>query len=257
MTAPRSLGFIGGGRVTRIILEGLKKAGNLPNEITVSDISPEALQKLQRLVPGVKITTDNTLPAEADVVFLALHPGDLINTLNEVKSHIKESSAVISLAPKITISRIVEALGGHPNVARMIPNAPSIVNMGYNPIAFSHSFGRKEEILGFLKSLGQCPEVSEEKLEAFAVISAMGPTYLWFQLVELQRLAVDFGLTEEEAKEAVKLMSLGSVHTLFESGLSPEEVIDLIPVKPLQQEEEKIRNILREKLTAIYRKLKE
>ena len=257
MAAFSSMGFIGGGRVTRIILEGLKRAGNLPDEITVSDTSSKALQTLQRLVPGIKTTSDNTLPAKADVVFLALHPADLINVLHQVKPSIKESSTVISLAPKVTISKIAEALGGHQNVARMIPNAPSIVNKGYNPIAFSHSFGRKEEILSLLKPLGQCPEVPEEKLEAYAVISAMGPTYLWFQLVELQKLAVGFGLTEEEAREAVKSMSLGSIHTLFESGLPPEEVIDLIPVKPLQQEEEKIRNILREKLTAIYRKLKE
>jgi hypothetical protein len=37
--------------------------------------------------------------------------------------------------------------------------------------------------------------------------------------------------------------------------LSPEEVIDLIPVRPLQNDEETIASAYRTRLTAIYQKL--
>jgi pyrroline-5-carboxylate reductase len=33
----RSVGFIGGGRVARILLGGLKRAGQLPDRVVVSD----------------------------------------------------------------------------------------------------------------------------------------------------------------------------------------------------------------------------
>lgn len=46
-----TLGFIGGGRVARIILGGLKKAGRMPAKIVASDTNPDALKKLQSAFP--------------------------------------------------------------------------------------------------------------------------------------------------------------------------------------------------------------
>ncbi len=43
---------------------------------------------------------------------------------------------------------------------------------------------------------------------------------------------------------------------MFESGLPPEHVMDLVPMKPLGEEEETIKNLYRTKLTAMYAKLK-
>lgn len=148
--------------------------------------------------------------------------------------------------------------GGIRNVARVIPNAPSIVGDGYNPIAFSGNIApeAKKELVALLRVLGESPEVPEDSLEAYAILAAMGPTYLWFQLVELLRLAESFGLNPEDAREATCRMAAGAAKTLRESGLSPEDVIDLIPVKPLADDEEKIREIYRTKLSALYRKLK-
>ena len=99
-------------------------------------------------------------------------------------------------------------------------------------------------------------KVREDSLEAFAILTGMGPTYIWFQLVELMRHAETFGLGAKEAEEATYQMVAGAAKTLHESGLSAEDVIDLIPVKPLAEDEETIRAIYRTKLPALYRKLK-
>jgi pyrroline-5-carboxylate reductase len=88
------------------------------------------------------------------------------------------------------------------------------------------------------------------------VISAMGPTYLWFQLYQLIELAQTFGLTQKEAEDAVSAMAVGAVHTLKESGLAPEKVMDLLPVKPMADEETAIRSAYRRRLTGLYQKLK-
>ena len=50
----KSLGFIGGGRVARIILGGLKKAGRMPGQIVASDTNPDVLKKLQSGFPAVQ-----------------------------------------------------------------------------------------------------------------------------------------------------------------------------------------------------------
>jgi len=140
----------------------------------------------------------------------------------------------------------------------MIPNAPSIIGKGYNPVAFSPGFSKSEakDFLKVVKPLGDSPEVDEDKLEAYAIITAMGPTYLWFQLAELDEIAKSFGLSEKEAAKAISKMAKGAIKTLFNSGLNATEVIDLVPVKPLAEEEAGIRNAYRSRLTSLYGKLK-
>ena len=62
--------------------------------------------------------------------------------------------------------------------------------------------------------LGASPEVPEGDLEAYAVLTGMGPTYLWFQLYELLALAEGFGLGRAAAAEALGGMVGGALRTM-------------------------------------------
>ncbi len=255
----KSLGFIGGGRITRIILGGLKNAGGIPEDVVVSDINSETLQKLKNEFPEILIAPrDNTAPVKKEIVFLAVHPPLISDVLKEITPFLKPTTFLISLAPKVRIKNILEIVKGFPKVARMIPNACSIINQGYNPITFAETVNEidKKSLLDFLSLLGECPIVSEEKLEAYAVITGMGPTYFWFQFNELKELAKGFGLSEKEAVAGIEKMVIGTIKTLFKSGLTPEQVMDLIPVRPFAEKEEEIKKIFRSILEGLYKKLK-
>jgi pyrroline-5-carboxylate reductase len=102
----------------------------------------------------------------------------------------------------------------------------------------------------------ELPKKKEDKLEAYAVVVAMGPTYLWFQWHELRNLAESFGMSAKEAETSVAEMVAGAVKTLVGSGMSADEVMDLIPVKPLGEEEANIKAIYRARLEPLYKKLK-
>ena len=69
--------------------------------------------------------------------------------------------------------------------------------------AFSSDFTRseKKQVLDLLRLMGNTFEVSEEKLESYAIMSAMLPTYFWFQWKELAEIGQKIGLTEKESKE--------------------------------------------------------
>jgi pyrroline-5-carboxylate reductase len=98
--------------------------------------------------------------------------------------------------------------------------------------------------------------VDETKLEAYAILSAMGPTYLWFQMQKLRELGASFGLTEKETDKALYEMVKGAAKTIFKSGLSYHEVVNLIPVKPLAEDEASILQAYETKLKGLYEKLK-
>jgi pyrroline-5-carboxylate reductase len=254
-----SVGFIGGGRITRIILESFERKDKWPKKVVVSDASEEALQKIAAQFPQVKIIHNGNIQAAAqDMVFLALHPPAIGSVLGDIKAHLKTNTILISLAPKASIANLSKGLGGFNRIVRMIPNAPTVVNKGYNPVAFSPSLGKEDKkgLIDLFKIFGDCPEVEEGKLEAYAILTAMGPTYFWFQINELQKLGASFGLTSKETDKALSKMMKGTTKTLFGSGYSFEEVIDLIPVRPISDEEASIRTIYRNKLDALYKKLK-
>ena len=255
----KTAGFIGGGRVARIILGGLKKAGNMPGDVVVSDANRDTLEKLKADYPEIRIVPNNNSEASAqDLVFLGLHPPVLADALAGIKDRLKPEAILISLAPKFSIEKLSQLLGGFNRIARMIPNAPSIIGLGLNPVAYSRALNvsEKEALNAFFGPLGKCPEVEEGKLEAYAIVTAMGPTYLWFQLEELNKLAISFGMTREEAEGGISEMVAGTMSTLFKSGMSADEVMDLIPVKPLGEEEAGIREMYRSKLEPLYNKLK-
>lgn len=254
----KTVGFIGGGRVTRIFLEGWKRGSALPSDIVVSDCNSESLAKLKMPFPQVQTTADNRVAAAQDIVFLAVHPPVMADVAAAIKDNLKPSALVVSLAPKITMAKLRELLGGFARLGRVIPNAPSVVNFGFNPAAFTPALSAadKAELMGLLAPLGESPEVAEEKLEGYALLTGMGPTYLWFQLQALREVAGGFGLSDSDITPALKRMVCGATRTLLESGLTPAEVMDLVPVKPLAEMEPQVAEMYRTRLPALHQKIK-
>jgi len=254
----KTIGFIGGGRITRIFLEGWNRSGTVPASVVVSDCNPEPLGRLWAHFPTIATTAESSAAAARDIVFLAVHPPVLPDAAAAIKGFLAPGALVVSLAPKFTFAKLEGLLGGFARLARVIPNAPSLVNFGFNPVAFSPALtpADRKEIYDLLAPLGECPEVAEEKLEAYAVLTAMGPTYLWGQLQALREVVAGFGLSDAEITPALKRMVCGATRTLLESGLTPAEVMDLIPVKPLAEMEAQVMEMYRTRLPGVYQKIK-
>jgi pyrroline-5-carboxylate reductase len=253
----QSIGFIGGGRVTRILLQGFQNKKVKLGKVLVADTNPEVLANLKKQFPEVE-AADVKAASGQEIVFISLHPPVVMDTLEIVKGDVKTDSIVISLAPKINNEKIASKLPHVKNIARLIPNATSYINEGYNPICFSPGFEKAEKkaILELLKLLGTTFEVAEEKLESYAIMSAMLPTYFWFQWKELAAIGQKIGLNEKEAKDTINDTLFASLNLMYKSGLTAQEVIDLIPVKPIGEHELQIAEIYNTKLIGLFEKIK-
>jgi pyrroline-5-carboxylate reductase len=192
-----------------------------------------------------------------DVLFLAVHPPVVKEITAEISGKMKPDTIVVSLIPVISIEKLSGMLGGARKLVRMIPNAPALIHKGYNPVVYSAdvSTDEKQQLRDLFNHWGEAPEVDEQKLEAYAIVSAMGPTYFWFQWLKLYELGKQFGLSETELRKAIPALLHGATETLFESGLPPKEVLDLIPVCPLKKDESTIQAIFDKKLPELYAKL--
>lgn len=254
----KALGFIGGGRITRIFLQAFVNKKAIFDSISVFDSNPETIQKLKQEFPFIEILDYASDAAKKDIVFLALHPPVIIETLEKITGAVSEKTIFISLAPKISIAKIASVLKPVHQIVRLVPNASSVINHGYNPVAFGSGISeiQKWYILEMLNLLGHTFETSEDKLEAYAILSAMLPTYFWFQWQELENIGVNMGLSETESRETVYASVSAALNTLYHSRMKPAEVMDLIPVKPIGESEDQIKDIYQEKLMGLWKKIK-
>ncbi len=252
----KTLGFIGAGRITRILLQAFKNENVSFDKIVVYDLNPEPAANLQKQFPSI-VVSDPDQAASQDIVVIALHPPVIMEMLEKIKPFVSEDTIMLSLAPKITIDKISQILGNAIRIVRLIPNATSIINEGYNPVCFSSGIEAedKETLLQMLGAMGKTFEVPESKLEAYAIVSAMAPTYFWFQWKKLCDIGVQVGLEKEDAEQTVEQTMNAALNTMFRSGLSWEEVTDLIPVKPIGEYEEEIMNMFEQKLVGLYNKI--
>ena len=252
----KSVGFAGGGRITRILLERL--AGHGVSRIVASDGDAAARSRLSTAFPTVEVTGDNRAAAAQDLVFLALHPPALKSVMPEIAGVLRADAVVVSFAPVLTIRALSALVEGFGRFARMIPNAPSLLGQGYNPVAYAAALASPERqyLEAIFDLLGTHPEGDQKSLEAYAVLTAMGPTYLWFQLQELRQMGARFGLPGPAADAAIAAVAHGATVALLESGRPLAEVLDMIPVHPLKEREAPIGAAYEELLPALWTKLK-
>ena len=230
-----SIGFIGGGRITAILLQAWQAAGLETGPVAVGDPDTAVLASLQARFPGLETSQDNRLPLGQDIVFLSLHPPVMKAVLPDLAHALKSGATVVSLAPVLTFQGLSALLGGHARLVRMIPNAPSLIGKGFNPVAFGPSAIEEDRarLHDLFMALGSAPEVLESRLEAYAILTAMGPTYFWPQWQTLRELGADFRLSREAVDQALAAMLHGAVDLLLASGLPFDQVMDTVPVKPL------------------------
>ena len=252
-----SLGFIGGGRITKIFLQAFANKKAEFQSIVVFDLNAELLVALKKQFPQIIIAQNLQQVASQSTVFIALHPPVIMETLDKIADVVCEETIFISLAPKITLEKIASKIKTT-NLARMIPNATSYINEGYNPVTFARGFSENEksDVKQMLQLLGNTFEVAESKLEAYALISAMLPTYFWFQWNELNKLGIQMGLSEAESKASVQQTLIAAINLMFNSELSPENMMDLIPVKPIGDHQAQILEIYQNKLITLFEKIK-
>lgn len=252
-----SIGFIGGGRITRIILNAFNNQSVSFNSVLVYDPDEKSTGKLKNLYPDIQIAGSAPEAAAQDVIFLAVHPPVMMETLQAISAAVNENAILISLAPKISMDKMHDVVPSGKKV-RMIPNATSYINKGFNPVSFQGSFplNEKEQMLLLFNNLGETFEVEEDKLEGYAIISAMLPTYFWFQWKKMEEIGEKTGLSRQQSRQAVQETLLRSISLLYESDLSYEEVLDLIPVKPIGENEREIENIYETRLMGLFHKIR-
>jgi pyrroline-5-carboxylate reductase len=253
----KSLGFIGGGKETRLLLHGFNNRKVKFRRIIVADPNPIVFERLRNDFPNIRAESVS-IAASQDIIFLSLDQNMIMDTLGLISNEFEENAIVISLVPDVNFAKLAMRLNNVTRIARVLPSSAAYINEAYIPLSFSPGFpiSDKEYVLKLFSHLGKAIEVPEDKLQTYATMAALVPAYFWYQWKELINMGRDLGLTENETVDFLSETVISSLHLNHSSGLSEEQVTDLLPVNPVEENDFEIRETHKRRLIDLYRRFK-
>jgi pyrroline-5-carboxylate reductase len=218
------LALLGGGRMGEALVAGLLDAGWDADSLAVAEIDPERRRLLEQRFPGVRITPSPAWAvAEADVVVVAVKPGDVTAALEQCATSLPASTVVLSIAAGVTIDTLETAAPDRP-VVRAMPNTAALVRQGAAAISGGKHAGDAdldlaERVLG---AVGVVVRVPENLLDAVTGLSGSGPAYVFLVAEALIEAGVLVGLPRETSIALVNQTLLGAATLMADGTEGPE-----------------------------------
>jgi pyrroline-5-carboxylate reductase len=222
------IGFIGGGNMASSLISGLIASGHSPQQIWVSDISPDTLTTLASNLKVNTSANNDTVINEADVIVLAVKPQTLADVAKSIAPLIRQrKSLVVSIAAGISQNSLSNWLGADTAIVRCMPNTPALVLTGATALHANNKVTAEQRDLAesILRSVGIALWVEDEsELDAVTAVSGSGPAYYFLLMEAMEKAALELGLSETTARLLVQQTALGAAKIALESSESPEQL---------------------------------
>jgi pyrroline-5-carboxylate reductase len=253
----KSLGFIGGGKDTRILLQAFDNRKLKFRKVVVTDVNPIVCERLKNEYPFVDVDSAS-VAARQNIVFLSLDENLIMDTLGLISAEFSQNTILVSLSHNINFAKLALRLQNVHKIARVLPSSSAFINEAYTAVSFSSGFPQsdKDDVLELFGNLGTAIEVPEDKLQTYSTISTILPVYFWHQWKEIVNMGVEMGLTEKETIDLISDSVRSSLHMSYRSGLTEDQVVDLMPLSPFEDNEQEIREVYRRRLVDLYRRHK-
>jgi pyrroline-5-carboxylate reductase len=229
----KKIAIIGGGNMGVALAKGiLQTKWAVPENIIIAEPLKDKIEQLKGLGKGVKASHSNIEAATwADTIVLSIKPQIMGHVIEEIKSSVKDSKLVISVAAGVTTGYIEKKLGGSVPVVRAMPNIAAIVRESATVICRG-KFATEEDLAvarHIFESVGMVVELDEEGLmDAVTGLSGTGPMYV-FQILEgLSDAGVKVGLSRDMANTLAVQTLIGSSKLIQQTKEHPAKLKDLV-----------------------------
>ncbi len=212
------------------MIRGLLRGENfLPAQVSASGPRAERMRELHDSY-GIQTTTDNKVPAGAQIVVLSVKPQILSRVLDEVGDVIAPDALVISIAAGVPVVAIQARLARGTRVVRAMPNTPALVDAAATAIA-GGEHARESDLADakrIFDSIGLTVILEESQLDAVTGLSGSGPAYVFLILEALSDAGVKVGLSRRTSQLLAAQTVLGSAKLLLETNEHPGRLKDMV-----------------------------
>lgn len=185
-----------------------------PSALWVSNRSGVRTEALKEW-PQIHFTQHNTLLVEhCDTILLSVRPQDFpalsINARNKL---------VVSVMAGVTINRMAETIFAQ-HIVRAMPNAAAEIGMSYTPwyASFGLDFHAAQAVQELLETFGKAHRMqNEDQIDFFTALTGSGQGWVAFFQKCLVQSAVNHGISNGLAEQAVRQLFLGMGTLLAQS----------------------------------------
>ena len=208
------------------LLTGLLAAGTEADSLAVAEVDGERRRLLEERFRGVRVAPNPAwVVGDADVVVVAVKPGDVPSVLESAEPTLPATTLVLSIAAGVSIATLERLAPGRP-VVRAMPNTPALVRRGAAAIAGGEQatdlhLALAEEVLA---AVGVVVRVPERLLDAVTGLSGSGPAYVFLLAEAMIEAGVLNGVPRDVATTLVHQTILGAGTMLAEGDATAEEL---------------------------------
>lgn len=228
----RKIGFLGAGNMASALIKGLLSAKLYqPQDIIVSDVQLEQLQKVKRAYKVDGVRSNQAVVHEAQTIVLAVKPQILAPILEEIRPEVTKQKLFISIAAGVPLRRLEAGLGSDARVVRVMPNTPALLGKGIAVIARGSKAKPQDEklTLSLFRGVGEALAVKDEALmDPVTGLSGSGPAYVYLFAEALITGGIQEGLSPAVATQLTFATLEGAVAMLKETKNSPQELRDMV-----------------------------
>jgi len=229
--------IIGAGNIGTILLKQLQAAGIPPEHLTVCDSDPVKAQAAETRF-GVQVgTLSDPCIYGADVLLLSASPMAITGIVQAVAGCLKPGQVIISFAAAVPISHLEALVPPEVSLIRIMPNAPSLVGKGMNPVVYGSAASLEAQATAkaILELLGDSIELHDDQMNWAVGLSGATMRSLLPVLEGMTRAGIDAGLPENEARRVAAQVMAGTAAMALDTDLSFEQIKALTPMQTVDE----------------------
>lgn len=228
---------IGAGNIGRILIRRLLISGALAENLVICDQNEARANAIADQFGVRPILISDEATCSAEVVLLAVPPKAVLELLGVMGGWLRSGQLVISFAAAIPLAKLESLLPAEVGVARVMPNAPSLVGQGMNPVAYGSRVtpeGR-ELVQAILSCLGESIEVSDDLMNWCVGLSGAAMRSLLPALEGMTQAGIQAGLSESDSRRVAAQVMLGTAALVLETDLPFDNIKALTPMQTLDE----------------------
>jgi pyrroline-5-carboxylate reductase len=229
--------IIGAGNMGRILLTQFCAAGVPADHLVICDSDAARMQAVSGEFGVRTAALEDANFCSADVLIIAASPKSVLGIAQTIAPHLKPGQIVISLAAANPIEWFESMLPAGVSVIRIMPNAPSLIGKGMNPVAYGTTVSNEARAVTtwILGLLGDTLEIRDDQMTWGVGIAGSAMRGLIPVLEGMTQAGIEAGLSPANARRIAAKVMLGTAALVLETDLPFEQLKSLTPMQTVDE----------------------